>query len=128
MRPTLLLTPILVLTSCSEMSGFASLPWIAETADAPLVCNSASPCPPNYRCSFGTCTDVMQEFREVAIAVRLGDQIQHLRNVDLTNSTQFDTAMSHERVVIGRIITTEDKGIEAAVSLLQMITARKSLS
>ena len=70
----------------------------------------------------------MQEFREVAIAVRLGDQIQHLRNVDLTNSTQFDTAMSHERVVIGRIITTEDKGIEAAVSLLQMITARKSLS
>ena len=82
MNYTLALAPLLILASCAEMAGIAALPWMSETADAPLVCNSASPCPPDYRCSFGTCTDVMQEFREVAIAVRLGDHIQHLQNVD----------------------------------------------
>ena len=105
---------MLSLASCAELS-FAGLPFMDEAASAPLVCSSASPCPPSYRCSFGTCTDVMQEFREVAIAVRLGDQIQHLKSVDLSNSTQFDTALSHERVVVGRVVTTEDKGIEAAI-------------
>ena len=57
----------------------------------------------------------MQEFREVAIAVRLGDHIQHLQNVDLSNSTQFDTALNHERVVVGQVVTTENKGIEAVI-------------
>jgi len=106
---------VLLTASCSEFGSFAGLPWMDESAEAPLVCNSASPCPANYRCSFGTCTDVMQEFREVAIAVRLGDQVQHLRNVDLSNSTQFDTALNHERIVIGSFATSEDKGIQAAI-------------
>ena len=115
MNHTLALAPLLILASCADMAGIAALPWMSETADAPLVCNSASPCPPDYRCSFGTCTDVMQEFREVAIAVRLGDHIQHLQNVDLSNSTQFDTALNHERVVVGQVVTTESKGIEAVI-------------